>query len=214
MTSSRMNGVLRHLQRAVIRRDGAGLTDGQLLDGFLTDGEEAAFEALVRRHGPMVLGVCQRVLANPHDAEDAFQATFLVFVRKAASIAQRGLLSNWRYGTAYRTALEARSTRLRRRAREKTVRVMPDVEAPSMNDAWETVRPLLDGELERLPDKYRVPVILCDLEGKTRKRRPGSSLARRHRLRPVGASPHPARPTPRAPWLSVLRRRARGRVGA
>ncbi|HEY1861009.1 MAG TPA: RNA polymerase sigma factor [Gemmataceae bacterium] len=169
MATSRMNGVLRHLQRAVIRRDGAGLTDGQLLDGFLVDREEAAFEALVRRHGPMVLGVCRRVLADPHDAEDAFQATFLVFVRKAASIAQRGLLANWLYGTAYRTALEARATRLRRQARERTVRVMPDQEAPSMNDSWEHVQPLLDRELERLPDKYRVPVILCDLEGKTRK---------------------------------------------
>jgi RNA polymerase sigma factor (sigma-70 family) len=169
MTTSRMTGVLRHLHRAVMRRDGAGLTDGQLLDDFLTHREEAAFEALVRRHGPMVLGVCRRVLNNPHDAEDAFQATFLVFVRKAASIAQRGLLANWLYGVAYRTALEARSTRMRRQARERTVSVMPDVEALPMNDPWDKVRPLLDGELERLPDKYRVPVILCDLEGKTRK---------------------------------------------
>jgi RNA polymerase sigma factor (sigma-70 family) len=164
-----MNGVLRHLHREVLRRDGAGLTDGQLLDDFLTHGEEAAFEALVRRHGPMVLGVCRRVLNNSHDAEDAFQATFLVFVRKAASITQRGLLANWLYGTAYRTALEARSTRIRRRSRERTVNVLPDVEAPLMNDPWEKVRPLLDGELERLPNKYRVPIILCDLEGKTRK---------------------------------------------
>jgi RNA polymerase sigma factor (sigma-70 family) len=117
----------------------------------------------------MVLGVCRRILNSSHDAEDAFQATFLVFVRKAASIAQRGLLANWLYGTAYRTALEARSTTARRRTREKTVSVLPDVEAPPMNDTWDHVRPLIDLELERLPDKYRVPVILCDLEGKTRR---------------------------------------------
>src|SRR5262249_55820640 len=95
-----MYTVVEQLRRDLLARDGAGLTDGQLLDAFLTRRDEAAFEALVRRHGPMVLGVCQRVAGNVHDAEDAFQATFLVLVRKAASLRVRELLGNWLYGVA------------------------------------------------------------------------------------------------------------------
>src|SRR5207237_6953546 len=91
------------------------------LDCFLARREEAAFEALVRRHGPMVLGVCRRVLGNHHDAEDAFQATFLVFIRKAGGIRPRDKLANWLYGVAYRAALKARAMNLRRRARERTM---------------------------------------------------------------------------------------------
>src|SRR5262249_1814222 len=92
-----------------------GLTDGPFMGSFLQRRDEAAFESLVRRHGPMVLGVCRRLLRSPQDAEDAFQATFLVLVRKAASIGQRDLLGNWLYGVAYRTALDARATAMRRR---------------------------------------------------------------------------------------------------
>src|SRR4051812_17334979 len=98
MATSKANAVSQHLRRAVLLQDGAGLTDGQLLEDFLSRRNDAALEALVRRHGPMVWGVCRRVLANHHDAEDAFQATFLVLVRRAASIAQRELLANWLYG--------------------------------------------------------------------------------------------------------------------
>jgi RNA polymerase sigma factor (sigma-70 family) len=164
-----LNGLLRQLRRAALLRDGGGMTDGQLLECFLTQRDEAAFAALVRRHGPMVLGVCRRVLRNPHDAEDAFQAAFLVLVRKAASITQRELLGNWLYGVAYRTALDARAAAARRRAREKQVNEMPEPEAADAADVWRELRPLLDQELNRLPDKYRVPVVLCDLEGRTRK---------------------------------------------
>src|SRR5262245_9590045 len=118
MATSQVSGVLEHLRRAVLRRDGAGLTDGQLLADYLRRRDEAALTALVGRHGPMVWGVCRRVLGNDHDAEDAFQATFLVLVRKAGSIASRELLANWLYGVARQTALKARATAARRKGRE------------------------------------------------------------------------------------------------
>src|SRR5262245_49366246 len=111
MTTSHLSEVLQHLRRALLLRDGGDLTDGQLLECFVSRQEVAALEALVHRHGPMVWGVCQRTLRNHHDAEDAFQATFLVLVRKAASIAPRAKVGNWLYGVAYQTALKARATR-------------------------------------------------------------------------------------------------------
>src|SRR5215475_11311482 len=104
-----MNSVVRHLRRAALLQDGAGLTDGELLDQYLRRRDQDAFEALVRRHGPMVWGVCRRVLGNEADAEDAFQATFLVLVRKAGALTRQALVSNWLYGVAHRTALKARS---------------------------------------------------------------------------------------------------------
>jgi RNA polymerase sigma factor (sigma-70 family) len=167
MASGQPSGIVRHLRRVALLQDGGGLTDGQLLECFLTRHDEAAFEALVRRHGAMVLGVCRRVLRNTHDAEDAFQTTFLVLVRKARSIDQRELVGNWLYGVAYRAALEAKAAR--RRVRERQVNVLPEPEAVAEADAWRELRPVLDSELDRLPDKYRVPVVLCDLEGRTRR---------------------------------------------
>jgi RNA polymerase sigma factor (sigma-70 family) len=148
--------------------EGGGFTDGQLLKYFVTVRDEAAFEALVRRHGPMVLGVCRRVLGNLPDAEDAFQAAFLVLVRKAASLRSPELLANWLYGVAYRTALKARAATARRRAREKQVKDMPHPQAEP-DTARKELQGLLDQELSRLPEKYRVPVVLCELEGRTRK---------------------------------------------
>jgi RNA polymerase sigma factor (sigma-70 family) len=124
MATSQINGVIRHL-RSVLR-DGAGLTDGQLLVDYISRRDEAAFAALVRRHGPMVWGVCRRVLHNHHAAEDAFQATFLVLVRRAASIASRELLANWLYGVAHQTALKARATAAKRKERERQVTEMPE----------------------------------------------------------------------------------------
>src|SRR5262249_51080549 len=121
-----------------------------------------------QRHAPMVWGVCRRILANYHDAQDAFQATFLVLVRKAASIASRKLLANWLYGVAHQTALKARATAAKRKVRERQVTEMPEP-AVSEQDLWPDLQPLLDAELSRLPDKYRAPLVLCDLEGKTRK---------------------------------------------
>jgi RNA polymerase sigma factor (sigma-70 family) len=139
-----------------------------LLHRFLADADEAAFEALVRRHGPMVLGVCRRVLKHPHDAEDAFQATFLVLVRKAVSIRKRDTVGGWLYGVACKTALKARAADLRRQAKERQAGEMRGRQKAE-EDAWADLQPLLDQELGHLPDKYRLPVVLCDLEGKTRK---------------------------------------------
>jgi RNA polymerase sigma factor (sigma-70 family) len=163
-----MKAVFQHLRKAVRRGEVEGITDGQLLKRFLDGRDERAFEALVLRHGPMVLGVCRRVLANAHDAEDAFQAAFLVLVRKAGSIGKAELLGNWLYGVAYRTALEAKGKTARRRSREKQVRDMPHPAVAPGPDRAELVA-LLDGELSRLPDKYRVPVVLCELQGGARK---------------------------------------------
>jgi RNA polymerase sigma factor (sigma-70 family) len=158
----RIRKVLDHLRLA----DG-GLSDGQLLGRFLDSREEAAFAALVRRHGPMVLGVCRRLLGNVHDAEDAFQATFLLLARKAASVVQREAVGSWLYSVAYRTAVEARAAANRRRGRERQVVDMPHPEvAPAEAQDW---RPLLDRELNQLPEKYRDPLVLCDLQGNSRK---------------------------------------------
>ena len=128
--------------------------------------EEVVFEAIVQRHGPMVWGVCRRVLRDHHDAEDAFQATFLVLARKAASVMPREKLGNWLYGVACQTAMKARATTSKRRAREKQVPEMPEPEG-GREDRRDDLLPLLDQELSRLPEKYRMPIVLCDLEGKT-----------------------------------------------
>jgi len=168
MATRQMTEVIRHLRRMVLLRDEAGLTDGQLLEDYLSRDNEAALAALVQRHGPMVWGVCRRVLCNYHDAEDAFQATFLVLVRKAASITSRELLASWLYGVAHQTALKARATAAKRRARERQVTEMPEP-AVTEEEVWRDLQPLLDEELSRLPGKYRVVIVLCDLEGKTRK---------------------------------------------
>jgi RNA polymerase sigma factor (sigma-70 family) len=169
MATSLMNPVFHQLRRAVLLRDGAGLTDGQLLESFVRQKNEAAFEVIVRRHGPMVLGVCRRVLGNHHDAEDAFQATFLVLVRKANSIVPREMVANWLYGVANRTALKGRSMIAKQWVRERQVKEMPEPDVAEPDHCWRDLQPLLDQELSRLPDKYRVPIVLCDLEGKTGK---------------------------------------------
>jgi RNA polymerase sigma factor (sigma-70 family) len=148
------------------------MTDGQLLECFVTRRDEVAFAALVRRHGPMVWSVCGRVLRDLHDAEDAFQATFLVLVRRAGSVVPREKVANWLYGVAYQTARKARAAAARKLAREKRV---ADVPEPSLPDS-ETCADLwlvLDRELSHLPDKYRSAILYCDLEGKTRKEAAG-----------------------------------------
>jgi RNA polymerase sigma factor (sigma-70 family) len=168
MAVSRLSSFLHRLRRTVLVQGTGGLSDGQLLEYFLASREEAAFEALVQRHGPMVLGVCQRVLPDVNDAEDAFQATFLVLLRKGASVVPRELVGNWLYGVAYRTALKAKTAAAKRRAKERQVRDMPRP-AAAATDLWGELQPVLDRELNRLPDKYRMPVVLCDLQGKGRK---------------------------------------------
>jgi RNA polymerase sigma-70 factor (ECF subfamily) len=147
-------------------RGGSARTDAELIDDFVGAHDESAFAALVERHGPMVLRLCRRMLADAHDAEDAFQATFLVLVRRAGSIREPELLGNWLYGVAHRVAARARNVSARRRTREGQGHAMADVEAadePGPSD----LQPVLHEEVNRLPDKYRVPVVLCYLEGKS-----------------------------------------------
>jgi RNA polymerase sigma factor (sigma-70 family) len=161
-----MDTVIRHLRRAMLRQDGAGRTDGELLRSFIDQRDEAAFEALVHRHGSMVFGVCRRVVGNHHDAEDAFQATFLVLARKASSVRPAERLANWLHGVALRTAMKAKTMTAKRRVREKQVTEMPESEA-APQDQGRDLQSLLDRELNGLPEKYRLPILLCELEGKT-----------------------------------------------
>jgi RNA polymerase sigma factor (sigma-70 family) len=168
MVAGQPSRVIEHLRQAVLRRDGEGLTDAQLLGSFIAAREEAAFEALVRRHGAMVLGVCRRVLRDPHEAEDAFQATFLVLVPRAAAVVPRESVGNFLYGVAYRTALKARAMNSKRRAKERVLAGRPGPRARE-DGPWHELQLLLDHELNGLPDKYCAPVVLCDLERKTHK---------------------------------------------
>src|SRR5215831_9068288 len=151
--------LIEHICRAV-----PPLGDGELLGRFVERRDETALAALVKRHGPMVWGVCRRLLGH-HDAEDAFQATFIVLVRKAGSVKPREMVGNWLHGVARQAALQVKTAK--RRAREVQVTEMPDREAPQ--DRWADVRPILDEELDRLPDHYRAVIVLCDLEGRSRK---------------------------------------------
>ena len=168
MASNDLRGVVDYLKRIALKKESAKLSDGRLLEAFIRGREEPAFATIVRRHGAMVMGVCRRVLRDQHDAEDAFQATFLVLARKAASITSPKLLANWLYSVAFKTALKSHNANSKRRAKEKQVIPMPDAEAIDY-ERWSDLLPLLDMELSRLPEKYRVPIILCDLEGKTGK---------------------------------------------
>jgi RNA polymerase sigma factor (sigma-70 family) len=143
-------------------------TDAQLLQRFLGDRDEAAFAALVRRHAAMVWGVCRRVLGNDQNAEDAFQATFIVLVRKAASIQPQSLLGNWLFGVAHQVAVKARAMNAKRMSREKQLSA-PIATAAAKQNAWQELQPLLDQELSLLPEKYRAVLVLCDLEGRTQK---------------------------------------------
>jgi RNA polymerase sigma factor (sigma-70 family) len=160
------SGALQQGQTILAPREAAQPTDGQLLQRFASGRDEGAFSLLVRRHGTMVLGVCRRVLDNEHDAEDAFQATFLVLARQAQSIRKLESVGSWLYGVAYRISLRARSDAARRRALEEQARTMPQQD-PFVEAAWRELRPVLDEEVDRLPPKYRAPIILCYLEGKT-----------------------------------------------
>src|SRR5262245_59467150 len=138
-----------------------GETDAELLGRFLDRRDEAAFALLVRRHGPMVYGVCRRLLPTDQDAEDAFQATFLVLARKARAAAPREV-GNWLFGVARRAALLSRRSIARRRERVGDV---PERPATPRDE----LRAVLDEELSRLPDTYRTVIVLCDLEGRTRR---------------------------------------------
>jgi RNA polymerase sigma factor (sigma-70 family) len=142
------------------------LTDEELLERFTSQREEAAFTALVRRHAALVLGVCRRVLHHAQDAEDAFQAVFCVLARKAEAIRRRRAVASWLYAVAYRVASKARAARGRRPMPQGN---LPDIPAPSESPecVWRDIQPILDQEVNRLPEKYRQAFVLCYLEGKT-----------------------------------------------
>ena len=165
MVEVQLSQFVRRLGGVLAARDAAGLTDADLWERYVLRQDEAAFETLVRKHGPMVLGICRRLLRHEQDAEDAFQATFLVLVRKAASLRSPAAIACWLHGVACRTALEARSLAAQRRAREAAL--PPRTETPE--GPRDDLGPVLDQELGSLAEKYRVAVVLCDLEGKTRK---------------------------------------------
>jgi RNA polymerase sigma factor (sigma-70 family) len=166
MTPATLNEVLRHLRRLTDAQGVRDLTDGELLERFHDRREEVAFAALVERHGPLVWGVCRRVLHDPHLAEDAFQATFLVLVRRAGSIRKHGSVGSWLHGVAYRVAVKARTRAHVTRAQERRSVEMPRPDPPD-ELTWQELRAVLDEELSRLPEKYRAPVVLCYLEGQT-----------------------------------------------
>jgi RNA polymerase sigma factor (sigma-70 family) len=163
--ATNLNKVLNHIHH-LLAPPGGDQTDGELLARFVAKRDEASFAALVRRHGPMVLALCRRMLRHDQDAEDCFQATFMVLARKATTV-KREAVSSWLYAVAYRTSLEARAVNTRRRTREKQVHDMPHPEVwpPEVQD-W---RPWLDQELNRLPEKYRAVIAACDLEGRSRR---------------------------------------------
>ncbi len=155
------------LLRRIVVQSGAR-TDSRMLDLYVRQKDDAALAALIVRHGPMVWGVCHRILRNHHDAEDAFQATFLVLVRKAATIRQKELVANWLYGVARQTAIRAKVAAFKRAMRERQVTQM--LERESVQPKFQVdLELLLDQELNRLPQKYRVLIILRDLEGRTHK---------------------------------------------
>ena len=160
------------------------LPDGQLLERYVATRDEHAFAALVERYGPLVFAVCQRVLRQAQDAEDAFQATFLVLARRAPSLDGRRPLANWLHAVAYRTSVKARQSAARRRAHQLQLLSLATVPAPE-EKPWIELRPLLDEELNRLPEKYRAPLVLCFLEGKSHQQAarelgwPSGSMSRR-----------------------------------
>jgi RNA polymerase sigma factor (sigma-70 family) len=166
MAEAASNPFLHHLRHLIGTAPAAGLSDGQLLERFLTDRDETAVEVLVRRYGPLVFGVCRRVLHNAHAAEDVFQATFLVLMRKAPTLDGSRPLGSWLYTVAYRLALSARTQQLRRqRCEAQAARSRPQAEGAARNSGDLVVA--VEEELHRLPQRHRAPLVLCYLEGKT-----------------------------------------------
>jgi RNA polymerase sigma factor (sigma-70 family) len=158
--------ILRHIRDLMGPDRDGNLTDGELLQRFVAERDEAVFEILVQRHAGLVYSVCRRVLQNEADIEDVFQATLLVFARKAASIRKYGSLASWLYGVAFRLALKVKAGAARRRAHEREAMVMNQGK-PAAECTWDDLRPVLDEELGQLPEKFRAPLILCYLEGKS-----------------------------------------------
>jgi RNA polymerase sigma factor (sigma-70 family) len=166
MTQARLRPVVRHLRHLAGATPLHQRTDAELLQRFLADREEAAFGALVERHGRLVLGVCRQVLRHEQDAEDAFQATFLVLARQAASIRRTEAVGSWLYRVAHRIATKAGTAMARRRIHERRTDPIAARE-PSAEASWREVQAVLREEVDHLPEKYRAPFVLCCLEGRS-----------------------------------------------
>jgi RNA polymerase sigma factor (sigma-70 family) len=178
MSSAQVGAVLQHIRKLASVRHDQDVPDRQLLERFVLHRDGDAFAALLGRHGPMVLGVCQSVLHNVHDAEDAFQAAFLLLAKKAGSIHRREAVSGWLYRVAYHLAVRSQANAARRRVHEKRAATMPSAD-PLLDLSLREVRRVLFEEMERLPEEYRVPLVLCGLEERSREeaaRLLGSSL--------------------------------------
>ncbi len=203
--------VLRQVRQLFSDGTLGGLADGQLLEHYLTNGDETAFAVLVDRHGPMVLGLCRRMLRDPRDVEDTFQATFLTLARTGRAIRDRTFVATWLYRVAFRIARHARARALRRRNCELLV-ATPEALGASNSSEDREAAAALEQELNRLPERYRAPLILCYLEGRTHDEAAGELSC------PVGTVPQPpgsrtrlAQETPDATGIRtdgcVLRRR-------
>ena len=167
MPPTSLFAVVRRVCKLAAPCDTAAASDADLLDRFRATGDQAAFAALVRRHGPLVMGVCRRVLRHHQDAEDAFQATFLVLAKKADSVRRRAALASWLYGVARHVAGDARRAAARRQARERRATNVRHAQ-PDLETAWRELQAVLAEEVERLPQKYQLPFVLCCLEGKSK----------------------------------------------
>src|SRR5262249_53369416 len=166
MNAANVERILRHIRQLAGERE-APLPDAELLRHYLATRDESAFAALVRRHGPMVFAVCQSVLRRRHDAEDAFQAVFLVLARKAGSIRRPESLSSFLHGVAYRMSLKARADNARRQSREVKAPFPEPAVSASDDLSWGELRAVLHAELSALPGRLREPLVLCYLEGLT-----------------------------------------------
>src|SRR5262249_11136458 len=165
MATANVSDFLRRLTRGMVAETLADQSDRQLVEQFLDGHDEAVFEAIVRRHGAMVYRACWRVLQHHQDAEDAFQATFLVLAQKLRTVRKHASLASWLHGVARRIALKAKAQVAKRRRREQKTpvsKVLPPDEV-----TWRELRTVLDEELAQLPEKRRLPLILCYLEGQT-----------------------------------------------
>jgi RNA polymerase sigma factor (sigma-70 family) len=165
MPAGTKSPIISHLRKTLLDPT---LSDGQLLDRFLRDNDSVAFESIVHRHGPMVMGVCRRVLGDTHDAEDAYQAAFVVLAQKAGTVSPKDALANWLHGVACVASMRLRSTRTKRQARERAMSDPPEQAIADREDRSEDLA-LLDAEVARLPAKYRSVIVLCDLEERSRK---------------------------------------------
>jgi cobalt-zinc-cadmium efflux system membrane fusion protein len=229
MAGQALRTFLRHLKKSVNLGAAGGLTDAQLLERFVADRDEAAFEVLVWRHAALVWQAARRLLPRPEDAEDVFQATFLALARKAGAIRRPGALAGWLYRVAYRAALRVQAA-APRTAPGSRVAELPAADTAD-EAAWRELRPVLDDEINRLPEKYRVAVVLCYLEGRTLEeaarllgcprgtvssRLAGARERLRGRLARRGLAPSaalPALPVPARTWVPAALVRATAEAG-